>query len=168
MKSFSTAYYNSRREAKSDKEALVEQEHVKLVTAIKKEYGVDNFGTLNESEKASYKAMINKMWSRETGLTPEGVKFINESIATLTPESTPEQVEKAFRKEFRAKIQKFCIAIASGDTTAWDDVIKLKFRLESELGRKLLARDCKKWIYAEICAEIARDINKLSFNSKED
>ena len=162
MKSFSTAYYNSRREVRSEKEALVEQEHSRLIATIKREYGVNNFGTLNESEKASYRSMINKMWNRETGLTPEGVKFINESVLTLTPESTPEQVEKTFRKEIRANLYNY-ISILSGSSSNWEDASKLKTRLEKDLGRKILVKDCKKWIYAEVSAEIAKKINAIKF-----
>lgn len=162
MKSFSTAYYNSRKEVKADKEALIEQEHAKLIAAIKREYGVNNFGTLNESEKASYRSLVNKLWSREKGLTFEGRKFINESVITLTPESTPEQIEKAFRREIKANLHNY-ISIISGNSTNWEDASKLKAKIEKEIGRKLLVKDCKKWIYTEVSAEIAKKINAIKF-----
>ena len=35
MKSFSTAYHISRKENKAEKETLIEQEHIKIVAAMK-------------------------------------------------------------------------------------------------------------------------------------
>lgn len=162
MKSFSTAYYNSRKESKADKEALIEQEHVRVIAAIKREYGVNNFGVLNEQERASYKSLVNKLWTRENGLTPAGIKFINESVIVLTPDSTPEQIEKAFRKGIKANVYNY-ISMINGNSTNWEEAKKLKAKIESEIGRKLSSKDCKKWIYIEVCAEIAKRINSIKF-----
>ena len=98
MKSFSTAYHISRKENKAEKETLIEQEHIKIVAAMKHEFGINNFGTLTEAEKKSYRSMLNEMWTRENGLTEKGIKFLTESVAPLTKDSTPEQIEKQFKK----------------------------------------------------------------------
>lgn len=162
MKSFSTAYYNSRKEAKADREALIEQEHARLVAAIKREYCVNNFSVLNEDERASYRSLVNKMWSKENGLTEAGLKFINESIMVLTPDSTPEQIERAFRKGVKADMGNY-IAMIAGNGTNWEDAKALKAKIEAEIGRKLSIRDCKKWIYTEVCAEVGKKINAIKF-----
>lgn len=162
MKSFSTAYYNSRKEVRADKEALVEQEHARLIAAIKKEYGVNSFASLNENERTAYRSLVNKLWSRENGLTDEGIKFINESVTVLTPDSTPEQIEKAFRKAVKANVNNY-IALISGNSINWEDAKQLKLKIESEIGRKLSIKDCKKWIYTEVCADVAKKINAIKF-----
>lgn len=162
MKSFSTAYYNSRKEVKADKAALIEQEHSRLVAAIKREYGVNSFSTLNEDERASYRSLINKMWSRENGLTEDGLRFITESVTVLTPDSTPEQIERAFRKGVKANVSNY-IAAAGGNGTSWESAKDLKAKIEVEIGKRLSAKDCKKWIYAEVCAEICKKINAIKF-----
>ena len=43
MKTFSSAYYTSRKESIAEKTALVEQEHAKIVAAMKKEFGINSF-----------------------------------------------------------------------------------------------------------------------------
>ena len=106
MKTFSSAYYISKKQSIAEKETLIEQEHNKIIAAMKKEFGINSFSTLNESEKKSYRSMLKEMWNREKGLTAKGIKFINEAAAPLTPDSTPEQIKKAFQREIKANINK--------------------------------------------------------------
>ena len=69
MKTFSSAYYISKKQSIAEKETLIEQEHNKIIAAMKKEFGINSFSTLNESEKKSYRSMLKEMWNREKGLT---------------------------------------------------------------------------------------------------
>ena len=125
MKSFSTAYYISRKESKAEKEALIEQEHVKIVSAMKHEFGINNFGTLTEAEKKSYRSMLNEMWTRENGLTEKGIKFLTEAAAPLTKDSTPEQIEKQFKKEIKANIIAL-VATLNSDSPSFEHAAKAK------------------------------------------
>lgn len=102
MKSFSSAYENSREEVKSQRAAIINQEHAEIVNAMKKTFGINNFSALNESERESYREMLHKMWNKEEGLTPAGVSFINESKTPITKKSTPEQVKSILKSKFKA------------------------------------------------------------------
>lgn len=162
MKTFSSAYYTSRKETIAEKTAIVEQEHAKIIAAMKKEFGINSFSTLNESEKASYRAMLNTMWNKETGLTEKGIKFLTEAAAPLTPESTPEQIKKAFQREIKAKVNSY-LAICCGNSDSWEVAVTLKKKLEADLGRKISAKECKQWIYEIVSAEIAKKIKSIKF-----
>ena len=162
MKTFSSAYYTSRKESIAEKTALVEQEHAKIVAAMKKEFGINSFSALNESEKASYRSMLNAMWNKETGLTDKGIKFLNEAAAPLTPESTPEQIKKSFQREIKANVNNY-LSICCGNSNSWEDAVKLKNKIEADVNHKLSAKDCKTWIYEIVSAEIAKKVKSIKF-----
>ena len=157
MKTFSSAYYTSRKETRAEKQALVEQEHSKIIAAMKKEFGINDFSSLNESEKASYRSMLNAMWDRENGLNEKGIKFLTEAAAPLTPESTPEQVKKAFQREVKANINNYLSAICGSGSC--EHAAKTKTKLEGELKKKISTKECKQWIYEIVGKEIAKKIN---------
>ncbi len=155
MKSFSTAYYTSRRETKAEREDAIEQEHVKIIAAMKHEFGINNFGTLSEAERKSYKSMLNEMWTRENGLTEKGVKFLTEAAAPLTKDSTPEQIEKQFKKEVKANLIAL-VATLNSDTPNFAAAVKAKKGIEDQIGHKISSKDCKKWMY-EVMAKYLED-----------
>ena len=162
MKTFSSAYYISKKQSIAEKEALIEQEHNKIIAAMKKEFGINSFSTLNESEKKSYRSMLKEMWNREKGLTAKGIKFINEAAAPLTPDSTPEQIKKAFQREIKANINNY-LAVLLGGNGNISDAGKLKSKLESELKKKISTKECKQWIYEIVSKELAKKINAFKF-----
>ena len=162
MKTFSSAYYTSKKQVLSEKQALVEQEHSKIIAAMKKEYGINSFSTLNESEKQSYRSMLNAMWNKETGLTEKGIHFLTEAAAPLTPDSTPEQIKKAFQREIKANINNY-LAVLLGGNGNISDAGKLKTRLEGELKHKISVKDCKQWIYEVVAKEIGKKIGAFKF-----
>lgn len=162
MKTFSSAYYTSKRQTIAEKQKLVEQEHSKIIAAMKKEFGINSFSTLNESEKKSYRSMLNAMWNRNTGLTDKGIKFLTEAAAPLTPESTPEQIKKAFQREIKANINNY-LAVLLGGSGNISDAGKLKARLEGELKHKISVKDCKQWIYEIVAKEIGKKIGAFKF-----
>ena len=43
MKTFSSAYYISKKQSIAEKETLIEQEHNKIIAAMKKEFGINRF-----------------------------------------------------------------------------------------------------------------------------
>ena len=162
MKTFSSAYYISKKQSIAEKETLIEQEHNKIIAAMKKEFGINSFSTLNETEKKSYRSMLKEMWNREKGLTAKGIKFINEAAAPLTPDSTPEQIKKAFQREIKANINNY-LAVLLGGNGNISDAGKLKSKLESELKKKISTKECKQWIYEIVSKELAKKINAFKF-----
>lgn len=78
MKSFSNVCELNNKKLNESKKVDIDNQRVKLVTTIKKLYGISNFNALSESEKSTYKSIINEMWSPITGLNTKGLKFINE------------------------------------------------------------------------------------------
>lgn len=162
MKSFSTAYHISRKENKAEKEALIEQEHIKIVAAMKHEFGINNFGTLTEAEKKSYRSMLNEMWTRENGLTEKGIKFLTESVAPLTKDSTPEQIEKQFKKEVKANIIAL-VATLNSATPSFEAASKAKKTIEDQIGHKISSKDCKTWMYEVMAKYLADKIRSYKF-----
>ena len=162
MKSFSTAYHISRKENKAEKEALIEQEHIKIVAAMKHEFGINNFGTLTEAEKKSYRTMLNEMWTRENGLTEKGIKFLTESVAPLTKDSTPEQIEKQFKKEVKANIIALAATLNSA-TPSFEAASKAKKTIEDQIGHKISSKDCKTWMYEVMAKYLADKIRSYKF-----
>lgn len=162
MKSFSTAYHISRKENKAEKETLIEQEHIKIVAAMKHEFGINNFGTLTEAEKKSYRSMLNEMWTRENGLTEKGIKFLTESVAPLTKDSTTEQIEKQFKKEVKANIIAL-VATLNSATPSFEAASKAKKTIEDQIGHKISSKDCKTWMYEVMAKYLADKIRSYKF-----
>lgn len=163
MKSFSTAYHISRKENKAEKSATIAQEHSKIVAAMKHEFGINNFGTLSEAERQSYRTMLNEMWTRETGLTDKGIKFLTEAIAPLTKDSTSEQIEKQFKKEVKANLISI-VATINSDSPSFAAADKAKKVIEEQIGRKLSAKDCKQWVFDVVSKYVADKIRTYKFN----
>ena len=126
MKSFNTAYNVSKNNVKEARAALIEQERAELVAAIKKEYGINSFSALNESERKSYRAMVLKMWSKENGMNEKGRQFLAEGVIVLTPEATAEQVIKSFTDKLRGTNGKAGIVQISNDGKVTVDTSALK------------------------------------------
>lgn len=162
MKTFSSAYYISKKQTIAEREALIEQEHNRILAAMKKEFGINSFSTLNEAEKKSYRSMLKEMWNRENGLTEKGIRFINEALTPLTPDSTPEQIKKVFQREIKANINNYLAVLLGGNGNV-SDAVKLKAKLEEELKRKISNKDCKQWIYEIVAKELAKKINTFKF-----
>lgn len=162
MKSFSTAYYISRKENKAEKQALIEQEHSKIVSAMKHEFGINDFGSLNEAERKSYRSMLNEMWTRESGLTEKGIKFLTEAATPLTPDSTPEQIEKQFKKEIKANVIAL-VATLNSATPNFEHAATAKKAIEEQIGHKIPIKDCKAWMYDVLAKYLADKIRSYKF-----
>jgi len=166
MKSFSTAYYTSRKESKEEQSALIEQERIQIVSALKKEYGFSNAAALSEAEQRSYRSMLNEMWTRETGLTNKGISFLKEgctnSIERLTNDSTDEQIMNAFKKELGMNIISLFASINS-DTPNFEAAAKAKKCIEDKVGRKLNVKDCKDWMKDAMKEYVEKKVNKFKF-----
>lgn len=162
MKSFSTVYNERQADAVAKKRLLVEQQHAQIVAAVKKEYGVSSFATLNESDKAYYKSLINCMWDKHNGLNEKGVRFVNEAIAPLTKESTPEQIKKCFQREVNADIASIVACINSQNPNC-TRLSTIKSNIEKDLGKKISARDVKEWTMELVQKHLVKGLRAVKF-----
>lgn len=161
MKSFENVYNTSKNVALNEQQKVFAADKAKLLAAIKHEYGVKDFNSLSESEKSSYKSMLNEMWNSSTGMTEKGIAFLNESKAVLTEQSTDEQIEKYFKKEFKACVENAVQAMASGKECGCCKEIKAK--VEADTKKKLSNKVAKQWMYAVCCDYIGSKIKSIKF-----
>ena len=161
MKSFDSVYNNSKNVAINEQQRLATADKARLIAAIKHEYGVKDFNALTESEKASYKAMIDEMWDSYTGLNDKGVAFINESAAVLTEKSTDEQIEKFFKKEVKANVECVANCLISGKDCKC--VFELKKNVEESTKKKLSNKVAKQWIFDVLCNYIGSKVKSVKF-----
>jgi energy-converting hydrogenase A subunit M len=161
MKSFENVYNTSKNVALNEQQKVFAADKAKLLAAIKHEYGVKDFNTLSEAEKSSYKSMLNEMWNSSTGMTEKGIAFLNESKAVLTEQSTDEQIEKYFKKEFKACVENAVQAMASGKECGCCKEIKAK--VEADTKKKLSNKVAKQWMYAVCCDYIGSKIKSIKF-----
>lgn len=161
MKSFEKVYNNSRKNVLSEQQAAFAAEKAALIAAIKHEYGVQDFNSISESEKASYRAMIEEMWTPKTGMTTKGRAFINESAAILTEKSTDEQIEKYFKKEVTANMNNIVSCMVAG--TDCEYVKELKTKIESDLKKKLSNKTVKQWLFDAVCVFVGKKAKSIKF-----
>ena len=161
MKSFENVYNTSKNVALNEQQKVFAADKAELLAAIKHEYGVKDFNSLSEAEKSSYKSMLNEMWNSSTGMTEKGIAFLNESKAVLTEQSTDEQIEKYFKKEFKACVENAVQAMASGKECGCCKEIKAK--VEADTKKKLSNKVAKQWMYA-VCGDyIGSKIKSIKF-----
>jgi energy-converting hydrogenase A subunit M len=161
MKSFENVYNTSKNVSLNEQQKVFAADKAKLLAAIKHEYGVKDFNSLTEAEKSSYKSMLNEMWNSSTGMTEKGIAFLNESKAVLTEQSTDEQIEKYFKKEFKACVENAVQAMASGKECGCCKEIKAK--VEADTKKKLSNKVAKQWMYAVCCDYIGSKIKSIKF-----
>ena len=161
MKSFENVYNTSKNVALNEQQKVFAADKAKLLAAIKHEYGVKDFNSLSEAEKSSYKSMLNEMWNSSTGMTEKGIAFLNESKSVLTEQSTDEQIEKYFKKEFKACVENAVQAMASGKECGCCKEIKAK--VEADTKKKLSNKVAKQWMYAVCCDYIGSKIKSIKF-----
>jgi hypothetical protein len=161
MKSFNTVYNKKHALAESERRSVIDREHAELIAAVKREYGVNNLSTLSESEQATCRRIISEMWTKENGLNDSGKLYIAEGCAPLNENTSPEQIEKRFKREVKINIDEICKCLASGSEC---DVLKrIKSELDAQLGKKISVRDAKNWTL-EICSKhIASKLSSVKF-----
>ena len=161
MKSFEKVYNTSKNVVLNEQQKNFAADKARLLAAIKHEYGVKDFNSLSEAEKSSYKSMLNEMWNPSTGITDKGLAFINESKAVLTEKSTDEQIEKYFKKEFKACVENAVQCMATGKDCTCGKEIKAK--VEEDTKKKLSNKVAKQWMYAVCCDYIGSKIKSIKF-----
>ena len=94
MKKFKSALLESKNEVLEMRKKKVSKEHKLILESVKDEYNVTDFSLLPKDKKQAMKSLILEFWNPKTGITNKGIKFINESVTTLTPDSTGEDIKK--------------------------------------------------------------------------
>ena len=94
MKKFKSALLESKDEVLAMRKKKVSKEHKLILESVKDEYNVTDFSLLPNNKKKAMKSLILEFWNPKTGITNKGIKFINESVTTLTPDSTGDDIKK--------------------------------------------------------------------------
>ena len=160
MGSFNTAYQNSKDSVLREKRELIDRQHVDIINAIKKEYAVESFTTLTESEKRSFESLVLEMWSPKEGLTAKGEKFLNESRTILTKDSTEEQIERYFKRVASAHIKNNVNGnLALG---ALEEKLKeIKKDMDEMRGEKVSTVNIKRWTLEIMLDEAKRAVRSF-------
>jgi hypothetical protein len=161
MKTFDRVLDKQKNIAVNEQVKAATADKARLIAAIKHEYGFTDFNSLKESEKESYKAMINEMWNSSTGLNEKGLAFINESAAVLTDKSTDEQIEKFCKKEIKACAEHIVNCMVMGKECKC--LINLKKTVEDGTKKKMSNKVLKQWIYDVICPWVGAKIKSVKF-----
>lgn len=154
MNSYSNAYNSSRRDVKARELAVYESQRVDLVNAIKAEYGISDFSTLSEGKKKVVRNLITEMWSPKTGLNKKGEEFMQTRAIPLNESSSPEQVEKEYKKKVKALLNDKFSSSPLFNTSDARNLAEIKEGMEEKIGSKLPAKDCRMWFYEVMCAYV--------------
>jgi len=164
MRSFDKAYKTSRQRTLNEQQKAFAVDRAKLIAAVKKEYGIQDFNALSEKEKAEYKSVINEMWSKDGGLNENGLRFIMEGSMPLTEKSSDEKIESWFKGKIREDLDNVIMHLVSkGECKC---VVDLKNQIEKSIGKKVKISLIRKWLGEVICKYIATKINGISFMPK--
>ena len=161
MKSFNTVYKKKHVLAESERRSVIDRQHAELIAAVKREYGVDNLSVLSESEQKTCRRIISEMWTKENGLNESGKLYIAEGCAPLNENTSPEQIEKRFKREVKINIDEICKCLASGSDCAV--LKKIKTEIDNQIGRKISVRDAKKWTHELCCKHIMSKLGTVKF-----
>lgn len=162
MRTFNSVYTSAKADSQKAKSEKIEREHAQIVSAVKRTYGINDFGALDESDRAYYKSIIDAMWNINEGITPKGVEFINEANAPVTSKSSDEQIEKKFRREVRLHMDSILSCIFTGSTPCVQ-LNKIIKDIEKDIDRKLSATTIKTWLKDEVTTAAAKKVSKLKF-----
>ena len=143
MKTFRGAYKTSKLAVDKVNSAKIEADHARLVESIKSYYSINDFSKLAADERESYRAMINEMWNRSTGLNQKGLDFLNESKAVLTAKSTDEQIKDKFQRLIKGNVETCLYYIIEGKE--WAIVAKFAEDLLKNTGRKISNKVYSEW-----------------------
>ena len=98
---------------------------------------------------------------KENGLNESGKLYIAEGCAPLNENTSPEQIEKRFKREVKINVDEICKCLATGA----DCVVlkKIKSELDTQLGKKVSVKDAKKWTLDVCSKHLATKIASVKF-----
>lgn len=161
MKSFNTVYNKERNNAINEQKAVADNDHAKLLAAIKKEYGVYDFASLSESEKASFKNIINEMWDRNNGLNEKGIAFVNEAMKPLTEISDDASIEKYIIRSLTPNADRILqdLILDKQNKT----LVQVKETVEKDTHKKLSKKRYVEIIGKVLLPFLSKKVNALKF-----
>lgn len=157
MKSFNTVYKKERNTAINEQKSILDNDYAKLIAAVKREYSVNDFSKLTETEKNSFRSIINEMWDRERGLTEKGVVFINEAMKPLTETSSDEDIDNRIIKLLKANADKILEDIVAGRKNTL--LLEVKSNVEKDTKKKLSKKRYAELVGKVICPVLGKRIN---------
>ena len=161
MKSFNTVYNKERNNAINEHKSVIDNDHARLLAAIKKEYGINDFSTLSESEKASFKNIINEMWDRTNGLNEKGISFVNEAMKPLTEASTDEMIDNYIIKSLKPNADKIIQDLILDKESRF--LADVKVAVERDTKKKLSKKRYVELIGKVIVPYLSKKVNSIKF-----
>ena len=161
MKSFNTIYNKERNNAINEHKSVVDNDRAKLLAAIKREYCVNDFSSLSEEEKVSYRNIINEMWDRENGLNEKGIAFVNEAMKPLTEVSDDAAIEKYIIRSLSPNADKILqdLILDKQNKT----LIQVKATVENDTHKKLSKKRYVEIIGKVLIPFLSKKVNALKF-----
>lgn len=136
MKSFSTVYNNSKKQVLEAREKLYESQKVAVINVLKETYMIT--GNITDLPVEKQKVMAKKVleyWSPKTGITPAGIKLINENMITLSANSTKDDIRLYIQKQTKKNLITITEAFKSGHGNTVTETFKSD--IESVTGKKI-------------------------------
>lgn len=161
MKSFNTVYNKERNNAINEHKSVIDNDHARLLAAIKKEYGINDFSTLSESEKASFKNIINEMWDRTNGLNEKGISFVNEAMKPLTEASTDKMIDNYIIKSLKPNADKIIQDLILDKESRF--LADVKVTVERDTKKKLSKKRYVELIGKVIVPYLSKKVNSIKF-----
>lgn len=161
MKSFNIVYNKERNNAINEHKSVIDNDRARLLAAIKKEYGINDFSTLSESEKASFKNIINEMWDRTNGLNKKGISFVNEAMKPLTEASTDEMIDNYIIKSLKPNADKIIQDIILDKESRF--LADVKVAVERDTKKKLSKKRYVELIGKVIVPYLSKKVNSIKF-----
>lgn len=109
-----------------------------VLKAVKRTYGVENFKTLNESEKKHYAGIVKSLWNENVGLTRAGKKFLTESELELNPNSSSDDIKEYIKQYVKADFKNWFSFYMQDLEQLRGQVKELTQKIESATGKKNL------------------------------
>ena len=161
MKSFNTIYNKERNNAINEHKSVVDNDRAKLLAAIKREYGINDFSSLSEAEKVSYRNIINEMWDRENGLNEKGITFVNEAMKPLTEVSDDAAIEKYIIRSLSPNVDRILqdLILDKQNKT----LIQVKATVENDTHKKLSKKRYVEIIGKVLLPFLSKKVNALKF-----
>lgn len=158
MRSFKDVYKSSKESVREAQNAQIALQRQEILAAMSNVYGVKNFSTLNESEKAKYKGLLLEYWNPKTGMTKKGKLLIKESQKTIFPASSQDEIKEYFQNEIHKNIKE-CLGYLSESASGREsEIIKAIEKCESLTGGKKISDSLYEGWAKE---QISKDINEM-------
>ena len=161
MKSYNAVYNKERNNAVNEHRASVDNDRARLLAAIKREYGINDFKNLSESDKAVYRNVINEMWDKDNGLNKKGIAFVNEAMKPLTEISDIEDIDNYILRSLKPNAEEILMDIVHGKDNKI--VAELKATVERDTKKKMSKKHYVELIGKVVVPLLGKKVNSAKF-----